>query len=297
MANSLATLAPAQLIAQRILDTLLEEYPFLQYIGGDYSAENAEFGRAIKVQCPTAFTAGTYSRANGYAPIDAAQSEFSVTINKHPYVTYSFDDQERSSTAVPLIERFAQAGAAAIGSAVVHDLMALVISTSYASSTSVAVADFNRQSVITMGKALNVRKVPSVGRVTVLNSDYYGALCEDTTLVANPGSPADTVRSGSLGNVHGFRTFEYPQLPDNAENLAGFALQPGALLVATRLPTPPADGTFAGDIAVVRDDKSGLALQVRTWYDALKGQEFRTFTLMYGVAVGDAARMQRLVAV
>lgn len=295
MANNLATLAPAQLIAQRILDTLLAEYPFLQYIGGDYSDENAEFGRAIKVQTPTAFAAGTYTRANGYAPQDAAQTEVSLTINKHPFVTYAFDDQERSSTAVPLVERFAQAGAAAIGTAMVSDLMGLVKTDNFASETSVAVADFSRKSVITMGKALNTRKVPSVGRVTILNSDYYAALSEDTTLVANPGSPSDAVRSGSLGNVHGFRTFEYPQLPDNGQDLAGIALQAGALLLATRLPTPPADGTFAGDIQVVRDEKSGLAIQVRTWYDALRGQEFRTFTLMYGVAVGDPQRLERIV--
>ena len=37
MANSLSTIAPAQLIGKRILDTLLDEYPFLSYIGADFS--------------------------------------------------------------------------------------------------------------------------------------------------------------------------------------------------------------------------------------------------------------------
>lgn len=296
MSNSLGTLAPAELIGRRIIDTLLAEYPFLSQIGADFSDEKAEFGRAIVVQTPGTFTAGDYTRANGYALMDASQSEVSLTIDKHKYVTFGFDDQERSSTAVPLVERFAQAGAAALGTALVTDLMALILNAAFANKTTCAATSFDRSVIIEMGTALNTRKVPSVGRVAVLNSEYFGALIEDAALVANPGSPSDAVRSGVLGNVHGFRTFEFPQLPANAENLTGFALQPGALLMATRVPAPPADGTFNGEISTVSDEKSGLSLQVRTWYDPLKGLEYRTFTLMYGVAVGDANRLQRLVS-
>jgi hypothetical protein len=64
-------------------------------------------------------------------------------------------------------------------------------------------------------------------------------LGNDSVLVSNAGSPSDTVRSGLIGNVHGFQTFEYAQLPTNAQNLAGFAAIPEALVLATRVPPPP----------------------------------------------------------
>jgi hypothetical protein len=159
-----------------------------------------------------------------------------------------------------------------------------------------ALSGVDRKTVIAAGKKLTTRKVPSIGRVALLNSDYYAKLCEDTSLIANAGSPADTVRSGELGNVHGFKTFEFAQLPTNDENLVGIFLQPGALLMATRLPTPPEKASFPGTLTTVTDDKSGLSVQVRTWYDPLLGKEFRTFTLMFGVAKGDANRLERLLS-
>lgn len=295
MPNNLGTMSPSVLLAKRTLDTLLETYPFLKYIGGDYSDETAEFGRSIIVQQPGTFTAGNYTRANGYAPQDAKQSEATLPIDKHKYVTYGFDDQERSSTAVPLIERFSQAAAAALGSSLVADLFALVTPGSFDHETVVATSAFSRKDVIDVGKALNSRKVSPVGRLAILNSDTYGKLLEDAVLVANPGSQSDAVRSGELGNVHGFRTSEFPALPATS-NLTGLAIQPGGLLLATRLPMPPDNGTFQGQIETVTDEGSGLSLQVRTWYDPLKGLEYRTLTFMYGVAVGDPDRVQRIVS-
>lgn len=295
MPNVLKTIAPGELIARRILDTLLEEYPFLRFIAADYSDEQAEFGRAIKIQTPGAFTAGTWTRANGYAASDAAQSELSLTIDQHPYVTYSFDDQERSSASIPLIERFAQAGAHAIGKAMVDQIIALVTAANFTNATTQAISGFNRASVINGGIALNARKVPSVGRVLLLNSTAYGNLLGDAVLVANPGSASDAVRSGELGNVHGFRAFEFPQLP-NTGNLYGIALAPGALLMATRLPTLPEPSGFNGMLRTVAEEKSGLSIQMRQWYDPLKGLEYRTYTLMFGVAKGDASRLQRFIS-
>jgi len=295
MSNTLATLN-GTLIARRILTTLLEEFPLLRLITADFSPETALYNQAIKVQLPSAFASATdYHVDNGYVARDAEQTEVTLTINKHKHVTYGFNDQERSSTDVLLVERWARNGAHALGKAMMDDLMALVTVSNFPNETILSSTP-NRGDIIAAGTALNGRNVPGIGRFAVLNSTAYGALCQDTTLVANAGSPAETVRSGQLTDVHGFRTLEYAQLTAGSEFRAGFAGVPEALLIATRVPVLPEDkARGGGSVEIVTEPNTNLSIQVRSWYDYALGKEFRTFTIMYGVAVGQAACLERLV--
>jgi hypothetical protein len=189
----------------------------------------------------------------------------------------------------------AQNGAAALGKAMVDALLALVVPATYTNATTKALASFDRKTIIETNTALNTRKVSSIGRVCLLNSTYYAKLCEDAALVSNAGSPSDAVRSGLLGNVHGQRVFEFPALPVTS-NLTGFSMGPGALLFATRTPPPPEKATFPGTVEIVTDEKSGLSISCRTWYDPQKGAEIRSYALLYGVAAGDSARLQRIIS-
>lgn len=293
MSNSLATVNGA-LIARRILDLLISEFPALRSFTTDFSDEQALFGQAIKVQTPSALTAGDYHTTNGYVAQDVTQTELPLSIDKHKHVTYGFNDQERTSTAIDLIERFARNGAYALGSAMMDDIFALVLAANFTNATTVAAGSYNRAAVVALSKKLNGRKVPSIGRFAIVADGYYETLANDTTIVANAGSPSDTVRSGRLSNVHGINHTLYSQLPANAENLAGIAGSADSLLIATRLPKMPEPGEIPGVIQIVSDQSTGLSLQVRSWYDMKLGKEFRTYTIMYGVAVGNAACLERL---
>jgi len=99
-----------------------------------------------------------------------------------------------------------------------------------------------------------------------------------------------------LPNVHGFKVDEYIELPDNGESLAGFAAVPEALVLATRIPDDPGEGNAVCDIHTVTDEDSGIGIQVREWYNADQGKFKRTYTLMYGVAVGHKDTLQRIVS-
>jgi hypothetical protein len=59
---------------------------------------------------------------------------------------------------------------------------------------------------------------------------------------------------------------------------------------------PPEGLPVGGLVTTVRDDGSGLAIQVREWYDFALGQHRRTSTLMYGVAVGNATMLRRILS-
>jgi hypothetical protein len=300
MPNSLGN-TPGTLIAQRALETLLEEFSVIKQVVSDFSTETALLNQQISVKLPSAFGAAPdWSAATGYVAQNANAVDRPLTISRHVHATYGFSDSERSSTSIQLIETFAAAAAQSIGLAVVTDLFKLVNAANFPNSSVATAANFNRAALIAAGKALSTRKVPQGNRFAVIHNDLTPALLADTTVVANPASPSDAVKSGRLGQIHGFEVHEYAQFAagtgsGGSVNCRGIAASPSALLLATRLPAGPEASDFPGRLEVVTEPKTGLSLQVRTWYNANAGMEYRSYGLMFGVAVGIPDALQRLV--
>lgn len=287
--------APGDLIARRILDTLLEEFGFLRKISVDFSPEMANFNQQIVTKIPNPMTAGSYNTSTGYDPQDTEQVDVELTIDQHKHVTYAFNDQERSSHSVDLIERYARNGAHAIGLAMMNDLLAKVTTANFPTEYEQPAEAFDRADVQAVRKKLNLRKVPLIGRFMLLNSNLAENLSKESVLVANPGSPSDAVRTGQLGMIEGFETMEYAFLPDNGENLAGIAGLAEGLIMATRLPTMPKQEVLGGLVKTITEPNTGLSIQLRQWYDFRLGKEFRTYTLMFGTAVGNPECLERIV--
>jgi len=105
---------------------------------------------------------------------------------------------------------------------------------------------------------------------------------------------SDSIQSGRLPNVHGFDVSEFVDMPDNDEDLVGIAGTADALCLATRIPDDPGQGSANCRISTVTEPKSGLSVQVREWYNSELGSFRRSYTLMFGVAVGQAASLQRI---
>ena len=272
-ANTLGT-TNGKLIAMRTMKTLLAKFPLLRQITTDFSNEGALFNQPIVSHIVTAGTASDYDTTNGYVASDRTQVDVPLTIDQHKHHTYSVNDQERTSTNIKLIERFAATGAHALAKAMYSSLFGLLLEADYNQSI-VAVASFDRDAVIDIGTALNGRDVSDVGRFMVLNSSYHGALFKDGVIVSNDQNPA---------------------LPANAQNRVGFAGNAEGLVIATRLPKEPEAANVPGNIYTVTEPESGLSIQVREWYDIKLGKEFRTMTLMYGVAKGVTNNMQLIAS-
>lgn len=298
MANTVGT-TNADVIAQRALETLVARLPILGQISTNLSDDRARFGASVITHVVTAAEAADFDAAAGYAPSDRTQTDVSVTLNKHKHHTYGVGVQEASSSNVDLIERLGATAAYSIGSAIVSDLLALVLAAAYTNGSEFDLGvdenGFARKSVIAIGKALSNRKVPPMGRFMVLNPDYYASLCMDNTMLsALLQAGASSIQSGRLPNVHGFDVSEFVDLPDNSENLVGIAGTPDCLCLATRIPDDPGEGRSNVRISTVKEEQTGMALQVREWYNSDLAQFRRTYTLMYGVAVGQAASLQRI---
>lgn len=300
MSNTLGT-TNADVIAQQALKELLAQLPILRMIASDYTGEGAKFGETVIVHDVIPATAGLFVPGTGYVASERTQIDIPVKIDKHVHHTYGVSVQEASSARVDLIRRFATTGAYAIGAAIIEALCELVTAANFVNKTVKALGagedGFDRKAMIAVGKALSRRKVPRMDRFALLNPDYYGSLAADDKMLAvllTGGAAAAT--SGELPRVHGILPQEYVDLPDNGEDLMGFAGTRTALAIATRIPDDPGEGQANVRLSTVTDVDTGISLQVREYYNSTLAEFNRSYTLMFGVAKGQVAALQRIVA-
>jgi len=293
MPNSIGT-TNANVIAQRALEILVADYSFLRASVTDFSSEAAKYNASVFTHRISATTAQDYSQTNGYAATATTQTDVQITLNKFKHVSYSVDDQERTSSNINLIERFAGAAAHALGLQMVGDLLALVTSATFTNALTVASSAFSYRSVVSAGITLNNNNAPVNGRYAVLNPSFYGALLNDSTVVANPQITGDLVRTAGIGNVAGFNINQYSAVPSNSITLGGFFAQQEALLIAARVPEVPTGIEIPGSISVVTEPRTGLSISVRESYDVVKGQLQRTYAMIYGVKAGEPASLVRI---
>ncbi|HKL20329.1 MAG TPA: hypothetical protein VJ904_00905, partial [Tichowtungia sp.] len=155
---------------------------------------------------------------------------------------------------------------------------------------------FDSDDVVDIRTALNTAKVPKAGRKLVLDGDYIGALLKDDSIktVANLGSE-EAVRNGMFSRLSGMSLFESDAIPDNSENLVGFAGNGSGIAVAMRYLEPQGGNTYSMAEPLV-DNETGLVLGVREWYDNNTGTKYLTFEALGGKAVGNSAGLKRIVS-
>lgn len=293
MANTLGT-TNANVIAQRALEILVADYSFLRNSVADFSSEAAKYNASIYTHRISATTAQDYSQANGYVASATTQSDVAITLNKFKHVTYSVDDQERTSSNINLIERFAGAAAHALGLQMVGDLLSLVTSSTFTSALTQSSATFSYASVVSAGITLNNANVPQHDRYAVLAPSFYGRLLNDSTIVANAQISGEQARTAGIGSVAGFNINMYSAVPSNSITLGGFFAQREALLIAARVPEIPTGVPIPGDISVVTEPRTGLSVQVREAYSVQTGQLSRTYCLIYGCKAGEPNSLVRI---
>ncbi len=300
MPNTLGT-TNGTLIAQKTLEMLKVRLPVLRKISTDFTSENAKYNQDVVVHVVSPASAILFDPAVGYAPSARTQVDVPVKIDKHIHHTYGVSVQEASSASIDLVTRLAESGAYSIGSAMVSAMCELVTAANFANKTIAPLGaggdGFNRKALIRVGAKLGKRGVPPGGRFALLNADYYASLCEDMTIVSAMNNPGQrTISSGELPDVHSFSISEYVDLPDNGEDLMGFAGNIAAMAMAARLPDDPGQGQSNCRISVVTEPETGLSIQVREWYEATLAQYRRTYTLMFGVAKAQTAALERIAS-
>jgi hypothetical protein len=292
MANTLGSVSNGKVIAQRALELLVENYNWISSGVSDFSDATARKGDSITTHIVSIQSASDYSTTAGYVPADVTQTDVTVTLNQFKHTTYAVNDDERTSSNINLINRFAEQAAHALGKAMVDSVLGLV-TTHYASTLTVAADATTFRSIVSAGLALDNNKVPVGGRFAVLSPGNYASLLNDANIVANAQRSGDVVASGQIGTVAGITVYGYNGLAAGVSK--GFVAQREAMVVATRLPAIPDGVTLPGSVDVVTEPKSGLSLQVAEHYNFRLGSHERSYRILYGVGRGQTSSLVRIV--
>ena len=298
-ANSIGNLAGA-MVAQQALSFLKYELPVIDKITADYSAVGSKLNQAVYARIVGQPAVQSYNPISGYSATPVTDTDVPVTITAHRYVQIDYNSNELASTGRNLFTEQAFAGIYSLAEDYVLALYALLTSANYTNKTVIALGSFNRTGMIGLGTSLFNRKVPRRGRSLLLNAAYYGQLMQDPSIVSfDTFQNADGITEYTLPRIGGFDIGCAADLPGNSINLTGVAFTKQAIVGATRILFDYVDaqlGSTYGANVPVTDPDTGLVVGLTQYVNHDAGVSRWRVALMYGCAVGDAARAQLLAS-
>lgn len=285
-----------QVIAQDSLTTLLAEFPLVSKFTTNFGGDVATRGESVTTRIASGVSA-TDIGASGYAVSSVTSTAKTVTLDKHKGFVMGFTDGEVAKGGYDVLRRtFIRPAAHAVSKAVLDDIFGLLTASNFTSvGYNGTVAAFDADAVATLSQTLTDANVAQAGRMLVVKPALYTALAKDNAIQAQYASGTNApLTENLLPRIHGFEVNQYSAFPATVANQLGVAINSEAILIATRLPAVPQN--WYGNVAVATDEQSGLSVQVREWYDGNAGQQVLSMSLLYGVAVGNAAAATRIIA-
>jgi hypothetical protein len=285
MANSIQ--AAPSVLADSVIASLKNKLPVLNGFSSVFSSSISGQGKTIQVPLIGTSTATEFSTGGYLTQDDATVTKADVTL-KHYKVSTRVTPLNIREYGMSFFQNFAQTASNALAEKCMADIAALILAANFSTSTTTG-ADLSYAEAVATQKTLDDAKAANP-RALIVNSKYLADLRADSQIVGAAGLGASVITSGNIGQVAGAGVYQWSNLPTNSENLAGFACGADALAVATALPLTEIPGF---DVAVGTDADTGLSVQI------IMGQEQSgyyniTATLLFGVAIGNAASLVRL---
>ena len=305
MANTLTDLKDVRIAQAALLPWMTELMP-LSVFSTNFSPSPSDKGDTVKVPvvgAPTAASdfAGTYMQ-----DIDSEASSVPVVLNKHKFKTVHMTAKEAATTAVPLLEKLVATAAQQLAIDVLTDIFSCVKKAKFTTAADVASAEaFSYKTVLQIREACNEAKMPKAGRALVVNTSLNTALLADDivarSFISNLAQPGVVeartnlaqpgVVEARINRLAGFDVYETDCVPDNGENLAGFAAHSSAVAVAMRYLQPIANYDEAG---AVTDPVTGLTFGYLRYTDTASNKVLITLECLYGYEVVRSAALQRI---
>jgi len=295
MANAIGGLT-LQLVAEESLRTLVPQLqPLTKIAVTDFGAYVAERGSTVHTRYAGKFTAADYSRATGFATVDAVSTDVPVTLVDQKHVTIGFTDYEVATLSLDRLRRLFMAPMA---NAVVKSLFDQVLTKvdgDFADGYSGTQANFNRIAVSNIAKSLTLANLPQEGRAALVSPDAYQQLISDPVIAqAFSIGTSDVIRGNRLGMIHGVDFYEYNGFDaDGIESgLNGVVSCREGLVVVTRVPAAPTTG--GGEQTIVTDPDSQFSYALRYWYDWSAGLHKLSANWLVGSAKGNPDALKKI---
>jgi len=299
MANTLTNLQDIR-ISQAFLEAFRAALQPLRAFSTDFSAEFLERGKTVNVPVvgnalPTSSDfAGSYSQN-----ADRTVTTIPVVCNRHKVRSFHLTDKEAAESSFIRLERLAGSEAKQLAQDVLQDIFSVITAANYGTPAIPAVAaeDFDASSVLGIRGACAQAKMPTTERSLILDDSYYTALLGDPKIshsyLTQMSQPS--LMEARIPRIYGFDIFDTIVLPDNGEQLVGFAAHPAGLAIAMRYLAPLRPESYL-ESGPVSDPETGISFGYRRFYDNDSGKEIVAFECLYGFVPAIAAGIKRIVA-
>lgn len=287
-----------QLIAQDSLTTLLAEFPLITKFTTNFGGEIATRGQTVATRIASPVTSITDIGASGYAVTDVESTERKITLDKHKGFVMGFRDGEVALGGYDVLRRtFIRPAAWAVSKAVLDDIFGLVTAANFPQiGYNGTVAAFDADAVASISQTLTDANVSQQGRVIICKPSLYTSLAKDNAISAQYASGTNApLTENLLPRIHGFEVNQYTAFPaGTVANMKGIACNAESIIIATRQPALPTN--WYGQVATATDEKSGLTVQVREWYDGDTGMQKISMSILYGVQIGSINTLAKIIA-
>lgn len=310
-ANTIAT----ELKRNFILQTVIEDFARKTLMLGQFSTvfRSVPLEGTNKVEVPfldldstspTSFvTADGYNTVTGTA-VDKREIQVgnnggnAALLCDRRYAALSFTSEEMARQPFLKVLDHVRRKADGLASSVVNHVLSVVTAANYGAAAKTEPAGaFDSDDLIDIKLACKLW--PDMGRSLFLDSAYDANLLKDTSFKHALNAASDSaIKEGRLyPRVLGFDYIENPTIPDNGENLVGFAAHAAAILVATA-PVPPVEEVRRAGCSyeVFTHPLTGITFEFRTFGDTTLDSATQVIELNYGFAVGNANALKRITS-
>lgn len=296
MANTITDLKDVR-ISQNALLPWMETLLPLSAFSTNFSPDAADKLDTVKVPVIGAPSASSDYAGDYTANADSEASSVAVTLDRHKYKTVHLTAKEAATTSIPLLEKLVTTAAQQLAIDVMSDIFTSITAANFGTPAIPAIAaeDFGYKTIIKIREACAAAKMPQDSRALVLDNSYFSALLADDIVAKSFITPLaqQGVVEAKVNRIAGFNVYETGCVPDNGENLVGFAAHPSSLAIAMRYLTPIANYDEAG---AVTDPVTGLTFGYLRYTDTKSNKVYITLEALYGFKVVRPAGLQRIVS-
>ena len=296
MANTITDLKDVR-ISQNALLPWMETLLPLSAFSTNFSPDAADKLDTVKVPVIGAPSASSDYAGDYTANADSEASSVAVTLDRHKYKTVHLTAKEAATTSIPLLEKLVTTAAQQLAIDVMSDIFTSITAANFGTPAIPAISaeDFGYKTIIKIREACAAAKMPQESRALVLDNSYFSALLADDIVAKSFITPLaqQGVVEAKVNRIAGFNVFETGCVPDNGENLVGFAAHPSSLAIAMRYLTPIANYDEAG---AVTDPVTGLTFGYLRYTDTKSNKVYITLEALYGFKVVRPAGLQRIVS-
>ena len=277
-----------ELWAAMTLSHLRSNMGFSRMLYRNYESQLASYGETVNIPLPPTLAAKTKLRGQATVADDVEATTIPVSLNKHPYVKFEFDDVDLLKSKTDAMAVYSESAAIALKEHIEGELLAEYVNASKslgADDANIGLGTLNRAQVI-----LTKNKAPMQNRVAFISPDAWGVLSDSLTQtqITPVSGDQSALRTGSIGQIKGFDIYQSQlvnttELPAEAGFVShGIAMHREAVTLVSRPLRAPEAGTGAVGV-VVQDPDIGMSFRVMMAFDSDKHVYKVTYDAIYGV--------------